>query len=85
MAGLVFMVINSIPSPVRLILNRDKCFIFDTRIEFQKLNHMFFLHRLVTLCLTPMFYVMAAEKENLKSWVRSCCCKSNSVSPLNPA
>ena len=34
MAGLVFMVINSIPSPVRLILNRDKCFIFDTRIEF---------------------------------------------------
>ena len=44
--------------------------------------------RLATLFLTPMFYVMAAEKENLKnlaSRLRSCCCKSNSVSPLDPS
>ena len=89
LAGLLFMVLpTSIPSPVRLILNREQnshIFFFTLEQNFS-LRKIFVLPRLTSLCLTPMFYIMAAENEKLKSlvsWLCSCCRKSNSVSPLN--
>ena len=79
-----------VPPRSQLLLDR---FLTGTSFNFNLILlsnflHLSFLLRLATLCLTPVFYIMAAEKENLKSglsWLRSCCsslcsCSSSSCS-----
>ena len=78
-----------IPLPARKILNRQTIYLQKRHRWFSAFERYSFTPRLMNLCMTPLFYIMAAEKERLVSALASlhslfCRHTSNSVSPANP-
>ena len=94
LAGSLFMVLPTpIPLPARKILNRQTIYLQKCHrlvFCFWKIFARYsFTPRLMNLCMTPLFYIMAAEKERLVSALASlhslfCRHTSNSVSPATP-